>query len=68
MQTVLLGTLHSISSQEESIISIEILDIMPLTSWYALSYQTCRPVYIKYDLILIMQEILASNCLLALFK
>lgn len=68
LQTFLLGTLHAISSQEESIISIEILDIMPLTSWYALSHQTRSLVHMKYDLILIMQEILASNYLIAFLK
>lgn len=64
-QSVLLGTLHTISSQEESIISIVLLDIMPLNSPDALSRQTCKPGYMKYDLIFILQEILASSCLLA---
>jgi len=35
LQSVLLGTLHAISSQEESLLSIVLLDIMPLTSLYA---------------------------------
>lgn len=52
LQTVLLKTLHTFSSQEESMVSIKILGIMPLISW----------------MILIVQEIVAINCLLALFK
>lgn len=63
--SVLLGTVGAVSSQEESIIAIVFLDIMPFTSPYALRCQTSKPVCMKYGLILTMQEIPASSCVLA---